>query len=348
MLILSKDQSEINLLQPFFDSLKYSKGQIRIMYYGDSQIEGDRITSYLREKLRMGVGGTGPGMFLPLMPVMYTKSVWIRSSANWEKFNYLAYSEGDISNRNFGPFMAYCRYLPEGGKSKVSVKAYVHIKPSYLADSASAYLIFLEYFTGMTEGAVAVSVSADGTMVLSDTLIRGEGFNETRCHLGGAKDVIIEFEGKVSPDIYGFSIESDKGLVIDNIPQRGSAGLEFTMVDKANLTEAYKKLAPDLFILQYGLNVVKNVSEDFTYYRKGLERQLLRLKEVSPLTPILVISVTDMAENEGDEIRSYQDIPDIIRAQEEAAKDAGVAFWDSYRAMGGKSSIIKWAEKSPP
>ena len=52
--------------QTFLDSLRYSKGQVRIIYYGDSQIEGDRITSYLRHTLRKGHGGTGPGLFLPL------------------------------------------------------------------------------------------------------------------------------------------------------------------------------------------------------------------------------------------------------------------------------------------
>ena len=71
----------------FLDSLRNSKGQVRVMYYGDSQIEGDRITSYLRRTLRKGCGGTGPGLLLPLMPVMYTKSVWLKSSSNWKKYN---------------------------------------------------------------------------------------------------------------------------------------------------------------------------------------------------------------------------------------------------------------------
>ena len=55
-----------------------------------------------------------------------------------------------------------------------------------------------------------------------------------------------------------------------------------------------------------------------------------------------------MAVNEGDSIKSYRNIPAIIDAQKQAAERAGVAFWDSYRAMGGESSIIKWAEKKPP
>jgi D-alanyl-lipoteichoic acid acyltransferase DltB (MBOAT superfamily) len=66
-----------------------------------------------------------------------------------------------------------------------------------------------------------------------------------------------------------------------------------------------------------------------------------------PATPVLVISVTPMAEAYGDSIIPYRNIPAIIKAQREAAWDAGAAFWDSYNAMGGKSSIIKWAQKKP-
>ncbi len=334
-------------MQRFIDSLRYSKGQVRIMYYGDSQIEGDRITSYLRNALRTGCGGAGPGLFLPLMPVMYTKSVWLRSSSNWKRYNYLTYKSKEISRRDFGPFMTMCRYLPDGKKVKVSEKAYVRIKPSYLADSASAVYNILRVFYGNTSDVVKIEVYADNNRVFSDTLKRGKGFNEISCQLNRAKDILIEFSGKVSPDIYGLSIESKAGLIIDNIPQRGSAGLEFTMVDRDNLTESYRKLSPDLFILQYGLNIVKNVREDYSYYRKGLERQLLLLKEISPLTPILVIGLTDMALKEGDSIKSYPNIPSIINAQIQASHDAGATFWNAFNAMGGKSSIVRWAESRP-
>jgi len=345
---LITEKLSANPLEKVLDSLRFSGGQVRVIYYGDSQIEGDRITSYLRQTLRKGRGGTGPGLFLPLIPVMYTKSVWLRSSSNWKRYNYLSYKSGEISNRKLGPFMAICRYLPEGETTSEPVKAYVRIRPSKFADSASAQYDILRIFYGNTDGIVKIVVKADDNELLSDTLKKGSAYNEINCRLKGAKDIIIEFEGRVSPDIYGISIESENGVVVDNIPQRGSAGLEFTMVDKDNLRESYEKLSPDLFILHYGLNIVKNVRDDYSYYQKGLVRQISLLKEISPLTHILVIGVTDMAANEGDSIISYKNIPAIIDAQKRATLKADVAFWDSYRAMGGKSSIIKWAEKKPP
>jgi alginate O-acetyltransferase complex protein AlgI len=350
--LIADSLSKINLrtepLSIFIDSLRHSKGQVRVMYYGDSQIEGDRITSYLRKALREEHGGTGPGLLLPLMPVMYTKTVWIRSSSNWKKYNYLSFKSGEISHRDLGPFMAICRYLPEGEKASVPEKAFIRIRSSNIADSASSQYDSLRIFYGNTTEQVKIVVKADDKTIFSDSLRIGSGFNETGCSLGRGKNISIEFEGMVSPDIYGISIESKKGVIVDNIPQRGSAGLEFTMVSRKNLEDVYSRLKPDLFILHYGLNIVKNVRNDYSYFQKGLERQLLLLKEVSPSTPILVLSVTDMAESRGDSIRSFRNIPAIIDAQIHATSDAGASFWNSYKSMGGESSIIKWAEKNPP
>jgi len=279
---------------------------------------------------------------------MYTKSVWIRSSSNWKRYNYLSYKSGEISHRNLGPFMTICRYLPDGMRSTNPEKAFVKITPSNVADSTSSVYDILRVFYGNTEDSVNVIVKADGNQVYADTLKKGMGFNEFNCQLKGAKEIQIEFSGNVSPDIYGISIESKTGLIIDNIPQRGSAGLEFTMVGSENLEEAYRKLMPNLFILQYGLNIVKNVREEYSYYRKGLIKQLSLLKKVSPATRILVVGLTDMAENVGDSIKSYPNILKIIDAQIQASSETGVAFWNSWHAMGGESSIVKWVKKKPP
>jgi alginate O-acetyltransferase complex protein AlgI len=347
-LLQSTEKKPDNPLQGVLDSLKYSKGQVRILYYGDSQIEGDRVTSYLRKTLRKNTGGTGPGLFLPVMPVMYTKSLWITSSSNWRRYNFLSYKNGELSHSNLGPFMAICRYLPEKSILREPVKATIKIKPSNVADNASSIFDILRIFYENRDGRVRVSVSGDNDKLYSDTLITGSGYNEFHCQLFRATEVEIEFEGNVSPDIYGLSIESNSGVIVDNIPQRGSAGLEFTMVDRTNLETSYKKLHPDLIILHYGLNIVKNIQNNYSYYQKGLERQISLLKEVSPLTPILVIGVTDMAVADGDSIKSYSNIPVIVEAQKRASAAENAVFWDSYRAMGGRSSIISWTKKKPP
>jgi alginate O-acetyltransferase complex protein AlgI len=279
---------------------------------------------------------------------MYTKSIWIRSSSNWKKYNYLSYKSGELSHTSLGPFMAICRYLPEGTKGESNEKAWVKIRPSTVADSAASEYNRLRIFYGNVLDNIMVTVSSGDLEILNDSLSRKPGINELTCVLNEPEELTIGFSGKGSPDIYGISIESTNGIVVDNIPQRGSAGLEFTMVDKTNLAEAYRLLSPDLIILQYGLNIVRNVRKDYSYYEKGVVRQLNLLKEVSPGTPVLVISVTDMDAGEGDSIVAYSNIPAIIDAQQKATIKAGAEFWNAYNAMGGSYSAKKWAEKKPP
>ncbi len=335
-------------LKVFLDSLKYSKGPVRIMYYGDSQIEGDRITSYLRYSLRKIRGGTGPGLFLPVMPVTYTKSVYIRASSNWKRYNYLSFRNGGIAHNALGPFMAFCRYMPEGERSSTNVKSWIRIIPSIFADSTTSKYDFLKILYRNTQDNVTIEVRADKFSIVTDTLKISKELNEFVCPLYNSRNVLIDFSGKVSPDIYGISIESKSGVIVDNIPQRGSAGLEFTMVDKEDLREAYRFLSPDLVVLHYGLNIVKNVRRDYSYYEMGLQRQLALLKEISPGTGFMVVGLTDMAFEEENNIKSYPNIPEIINAQKKASLESGALFWDAMKAMGGPSSIIKWFGMNPP
>ena len=318
------------------------------MYYGDSQIEGDRVTSYLRSCLRRNHGGTGPGLFLPVMPVTYTKSVYIRASSNWRRYNYLSFKNGEIAHNDLGPFMAFCRYMPENGFSPATEKAWIRIVPSRMADSTTSQYDLLRILYRNSDGVVIIDVKAGSSPVITDTLKSGDELQEFLCPLNNAKNVLIDFSGRVSPDIYGISIESRAGIVVDNIPQRGSAGLEFTMVDRERLRNAFRFYSPDLVVLHYGLNIVRNIRGDYTYYEKGLNRQISLLKEISPGTGIVVVGLTDMAYAEGDIIQSYPNIPDIIVAQKKASDESGALFWNAYEAMGGQSSILRWFGMDPP
>ncbi len=95
------------------DSLAKGR-QVRILYYGDSQVEGDRVTSLLRKQLREEGGGTGPGLISPVMPVMYTRSYVVRSSSNWKRYTLLDYRKGSIPHNRMGPMLAISRFTPPG------------------------------------------------------------------------------------------------------------------------------------------------------------------------------------------------------------------------------------------
>ena len=70
----------------FFAALDNAKKRkVRIMHYGDSQIEADRITSYIRNELQKKFGGYGAGLF-PIIPVARKMSVNTEYSENWKRY----------------------------------------------------------------------------------------------------------------------------------------------------------------------------------------------------------------------------------------------------------------------
>src|SRR5690606_16590777 len=178
--------------------------------------------------------------------------------------------------------------------------------------------------------------------VITDTLRTGDGIRQYVCPLYDSKNILIDLSGRSSPDIYGISIESREGVIVDNIPQRGSAGLEFTMVDKENLKEAFGLLGPDLIVMHYGLNLAMNIRNDYHYYERGLERQLSLIREISPGIALLVVGLSDMAYFDGETVKPYPNMFKIIDAQKAASGTMGARFWDARESMGGKSSIVRW------
>ena len=324
--------------------LTLSNEQVRVIYYGDSQMEGDRITDYLRLKLRERAGGSGPGLLSPTMLVPYTRTAWVRASQNWERYSYLSDNEGDIDHDLPGPMLSFSRFSTG---DDAGTTAWIKVVPSATSDIYTSKYENLRIFYGRLKDSLELEIMADGRLAESTVLAPVEKPAEVSIPLGNPSELEIRFRGKSSPDLYGFSIESDSGIMVDNIALRGSAGLEFSRTDSEGMSSMFRMLDPDLLILHFGLNVVLNIRDSYAYYENSIYSQLQWLKKACPEAEILVVSVTDMAYADTSGIVSYNNIPLIVEAQRRAAGRAGVLFWDSWQAMGGSGSIIKWKERVP-
>lgn len=329
------------------DSLAEGR-QVRILYFGDSQIEGDRVTSMLRQKLRAEGGGSGPGLFSPVMPVMYTRSYVVRSSSNWKRYTLLDYRQGSLPHNRLGPMLAICRFTPPETTLNARSFASVKINPVPGADASVSKYEKLRIFYGNNYDTILVGIRSGSTMVDFAMLQMGEGPIEYSVPLPSISDITIEFTGRNSPDIYALSLESETGMIIDNIPVRGSAGLEFVMTDIRGFEGCLSGLDPDVIFLQFGLNVVRNVRSEYHYYEEGLVKQIEYLKKATGGVPVVLVSVTDMALRDSDTIRHFPNIRAIRDAQKKAAERSGVIFWDAWQEMGGSGSIMKWFNHKPP
>ena len=107
-------------------------------------------------------------------------------------------------------------------------------------------------------------------------------------------------------------------------------------------------LHPKLVLLQFGVNVVPGQMEAYGFYREMLKRQIARLRGLLPGVTFIMLGVSDMGMKEEDDFVSYPNIPKVRNAQRQAALESGIAFWDTYQAMGGPNSIVAWVNAEPP
>src|SRR5690606_2443921 len=81
----------------------------RIIHYGDSQIEGDRISAYVRNRLQGQYGGNGPG-FIPILQVYNQNSAEVIPSDNWLRFATFDPKNKRIEHNRYEVYTTFSRF----------------------------------------------------------------------------------------------------------------------------------------------------------------------------------------------------------------------------------------------
>jgi lysophospholipase L1-like esterase len=105
---------------------------------------------------------------------------------------------------------------------------------------------------------------------------------------------------------------------------------------------------PSLVILQFGTNESEDTYFVADAYEKSLRAVLDKLKASAPDSSILVMAPLDRAERtESGGLRTKKVIPKIVECQRRVAREANVAFWNTFKAMGGDGAMAKWVRSNP-
>lgn len=330
-------------LDDFFkgiSSISEKGNLIRVLHYGDSQLEGDRMTEQLRRNLQEQFGGCGVGL-VPIMEQKNRRTTLAQSySDNWEQFLCFGPKKYRGKHNDYGFFGKY--YTFEGIEGSISFETAPYSKKSH--KQFELFNVFLRN----TVADVTLNYTMNGAVGNPIQVEASSESKKVKLPVSGALgDLEVTINADVSPELYGVSFDCSSGIAVDNIPMRGSSGTDFTKIDKTHLNELLQSVNVELLILQFGVNVVPQEAKNYKFYERLLIKQINYFQEVAPGLNILIIGVSDMARKEGSKIESYPNIDAIRAAERRAAKQAGVAYWDLYLAMGGKNSIVKWADKKP-
>ena len=303
-------------LQSFYASLAESNHKVvRVIHYGDSQIEEDRMSQQIREALQNKYGGSGVGL-LPLAQTIPSRTVkqqlrmndrWIQPAQGPKR--YLVYGP-KRDQRNDGMY---------GVMGQVAVMNDSLVKGS--------------------ETLTAVCTPLDGRKRYTQWRV----FADSAIHYSFTSDsVFLSGQGMV----YGLSQQSDTGVIVDNIPMRGCLGLVFTKMNREQLVTFYREQNVQLIIMQFGGNAIPSNKNPGTIQGivKGLRQQVQYLRTCAPQASILFIGPSDMLTQIDGEWQTYPMVPYMDKLLRKMALEENIAYFSLYRWMGGAGSMARWQE----
>ena len=311
---------------------------VRVMHYGDSQIEMDRMTSQLRAYMQETFGGGGPGM-IPFRTIIPTLAVSQSASGSLTHLSSFGDSTVTRSRGNYGPMMQSFRM---SGEASVRIKAATHASVDKHVKSFSNIRLVYNNKTGKLKCTLT-----DRQSQTSDPReTEREGVGSMAWTLDSSTTAVtLATHGYA--DLYCVTVDNGPGVAVDNIPMRGCSGQQFTAVNKEFLSKAYAQLDVGLIILQFGGNSVPylNSGKAISTYCHSMGKQIDYIHHCCPKAKILFVGPSDMSTREKGMLQTYPMLPALIDSLAATAVSHNAAFWSIYHAMGGWNSMLNWNKR---
>ena len=303
-------------LEKFYAALEEADTKkVRVVHYGDSQIEEDRMTQQIREALQDKYGGSGAGL-MPLAQTIPSRTVK---------------QELRMNDRFTLPANGPKRYLVYGPKRDQRADG--------LYGVMGQVAVMNDSLVRGSEDVTAICTPLDGRKRYT----RWQVLADSSVHYTIAGDT-VRLEGRGM--VYGLSQESETGVIVDNIPMRGCLGLVFTKIEEEQLRSFYERENVKLIIMQFGGNAIPSNRNPGTISGivKGLREQVRHLQACAPEASILFIGPSDMLTQEEGEWITYPMVPYMDRLLRKMALEEHIAYFSLYRWMGGAGSMLHWQE----
>lgn len=324
-----------------WEKLSQTQKLFRIVHYGDSQIEMDRITAYIRERLQQRFGGGGPG-WLPPLQLVPSYTISQSSSENWSRLVSYGASNTRADHNRYGisgmlfPFDSSYASVSIQTRSKAAGQKLGHFQVAkVLVGSMSAPAsVTVSY----PKGSNTQHIKASGV----EQMVRWN-FDTAQARLS------FGFSGVNKPEVLGIAIDAPWGIAMDNIAWRGSSGLTFTSINKSSLQRTYRFLDVKMVIMQFGGNSVPYLKDKQAArnYAEKLGKQIDYVRSIDPRLTILVIGPADMSINDKGQMVTHPQLEELIEQMKQVANEKGAAFWSMYHAMGGYNSMVRWVKNKP-
>ena len=332
----------ITFFDSFFQRLESADtGIVRVIHYGDSQIEMDRITQDLRDALQERFGGIGTGMF-PALSNVPSASILRYSSGGFVQ--YTMYGDSTTQRAGHSRYGPMAQVVSMDGGGTITLRS----TNSKTAKERTKTFQTVSILYGRPTAKFRARASSD-TLKPTPTVIQGGSATLMRWDFGRPVDnVRLSLSG--GAEIYGLSADGVSGVAVDNIPLRGCSGTIFSGISKPLMAESLALENVGLIILQFGGNYmpVAHTSERISNYCKMIAGQIQYFHKLAPDAKILFIGPSDMGTSRGGRIVTRPRLPEMVDSLKATALRNDAAFWDLFSMMGGENSMREWVKHTPP
>ncbi len=295
--------------------------QLRIVHYGDSPTTADLITADTRELLQKNFGDAGHGFHLIAKPwawyehrgVAADGGGWQIDPATQNQLKDGIYGLGGVSFR--GAPGAWARYRFTRPPQTVEL----HYQPS-----------------------------AGGQLRFGDTLIdTGKGPGSVRLPGAAVMDLRVE-AGSVR--LFGFVAENGTpGVVYSSLGLNGAyISVLARMMNEQAWAAQLRHHDPDLVIVNYGTNESVYAKFVDTAFENELRETIRRIRVAVPDADILLMSPMDRGHRDSTgAISTVPALHRLVTIEQRVAAQLGVAFFNTFEAMGGPGTMGRWYEAEP-
>jgi lysophospholipase L1-like esterase len=310
----------------------------RILHYGDSVIASDYVSGTMRRRMQERFGDAGHGFILTANP-------W-----EWYFHNDVDHraSDGWSMSRITGPLVKDGLYGLGGVSFHTAMTATATFGTVSRGDYGKSVSRFDVYYLEQPGGGdFQMEIKGQEPVRVST---RGDAKVSRKASVtvpDGAATMTIRTLGGGDVRTFGVVMERDgPGVTYDALGALGGRASLWQVMDADHWGEQMALRDPALVVIQYGTNESEDGGVNEPQYRKFMGDLIDTLKVAAPHASILVASPLDRAEkDDSGNLRTVKVIVRLVDLQQEIAKAHGVAFFSTFRAMGGKGSMAKWVQK---
>jgi len=307
-------------LEHFFRLLHQTSWHaVDVFHWGDSQIEGDRITGTLRASWQRTWGGNGSGWVLPEMPAA---SFAIASNTEGGVGRRAGFGRGRDSTARRLPFFAV-NDMAASSRWRIAANPASHANHKRWTTT-----------TVWTSEPSAWSLEVDGLPV---AVPAAETAFQHVDHPHVDRDIALTFGAST---LLGVQLGSPHGVRVHNLPMRGASGTLFDDVPASDWQHLRAHHVPGLVLLQFGGNAVPSLTTQASAqrYARNVARNIRHIQGMLPGVPIVFIGPSDMGRHPGE----FPGLAHVVHALKDAVVANDALYWDLQAVMGGQGSMAAW------